>query len=323
MGKILVTGGAGFIGSRTIRKLLDLNYDVVCVDNFNNYYDPKIKERNISQFKKERRFSLYKQDICDLRGLNKIFKNEKPEKVCHLAAQVGVRASLKNPHLYIETNIGGTLNLLQLSVATGVEGFVFASSSSVYGHSKKIPFSEDDPTDKPVSPYATSKKAAELLIYTYHCLHNLNCTILRFFTVYGPSGRPDMAPFLFVDSIFKGKTLKKFGRGDSERDYTYIDDLVDGIVMAIKQDFPFEIINLGNDHPIELNYLINLIERILKKKAIIGKFARQPGDVNVTWANITKARKLLGYRPKVSIEEGMEKFITWYLNNRKEEKGVL
>lgn len=312
--RILVTGGAGFIGSHTVRKLLLDGHTVLCVDNFNDYYDPQIKESNLVDCIKNPRFILYRKDICKFNDLRKIFEKEKIDKICHLAARAGVRASIENPFLYEEVNIRGTLNLLELARLFKVKNFVMASSSSVYGNSTKVPFSERDNVDNPISPYAASKKAAELLAYTYHHLYKLRCICLRFFTVYGPSGRPDMAPFLFVDSIYKGKTIKKFGDGTSRRDYTYIGDIVDGVVSALQSDLEYEIINLGNNKPVELNYFIHLIERLLKKKAKVKSFPKQPGDVDITYSNIRKAKKLLGYRPQISIEEGMKEFISWYTN---------
>lgn len=311
--KILVTGGAGFIGSHLTKRLLSEGYSVACVDNFNDYYDSKIKIANVGQFKGHKRLSLYKADICYIKELKKIFKKETPEKVCHLAAAVGVRSSIENPHFYIRNNIKGSMNILDLSVKRGVNNFIFASSSAVYGNNKKIPFSEKDGADNPISPYGATKKAGELLAYTYHQLYNLNCTILRFFTVYGPAGRPDMAPFLFTDAVHRGKPIMKFGKGNTKRDYTYIDDIVDGIIASLKNNFSYEIINLGNNKPVELNYLISLIERLLKKKANILQLEKQVGDVDITYADISKAKKLLGYKPKITIEEGMEKFIQWYL----------
>lgn len=311
--KILVTGGAGFIGSHLTKRLLSEGYSVACVDNFNDYYNHKIKVANVNQFKRHRRFSLYEADICYIKELKKIFKKEAPEKVCHLSAAVGVRSSIESPHFYIRNNIKGSMNILDLSVRSGVNNFIFASSSAVYGNNKKIPFSEKDRTDNPISPYGATKKAGELLAYTYHQLYGLNCTILRFFTVYGPAGRPDMAPFLFTDAIHRGKPIMKFGKGNSKRDYTYIDDIIDGIMASLKKNFSYEIINLGNNKPAELNYLISLIERLLKKKTNILQLGKQVGDVDITYADISKAKKLLGYKPKITIEEGMEKFIQWYL----------
>lgn len=311
--KILVLGGAGFIGSNTIKKLLNLNYFVVCVDNFNDYYDPKIKERNIEKFLENKNFKLYKEDVCNFSKMEEIFKKEKFDKVCHLAARVGVRPSIEDPFLYEKVNVGGTLNMLELSRIYKIKNFVFASSSSVYGNNKKIPFSENDNVDLPISPYAATKKTCELFAYTYHHLHNLKCTGLRFFTVYGPCGRPDMAPFLFVDAIYKNKEIKKFGNGTAKRDYTFIDDTTGGIISAIEKDLDYEIINLGNNKPVELNYFINLIEKLLNQKAKIKECPKQLGDMDVTYADISKAQRLLNYDPKISIEEGMKKFVEWYL----------
>lgn len=311
--KILVTGGAGFIGSNTIKRLLDSGYFVVCVDNFNDYYDPRAKERNIRTFLTNENFRLYREDICNFLKMDKIFKKENFDKVCHLAARAGVRSSIKAPFLYEEVNVKGTLNMLELSRVYKVKSFVFASSSSVYGNNKKIPFSENDSVDFPVSPYAATKKTCELLAYTYHHLYGLKCTGLRFFTVYGPCGRPDMAPFLFVDAIYKGKEIKRFGDGTAKRDYTFIDDVTDGITAAIEKGLSYEIINLGNNKPIELNYFVGLIEKLLGKKAIVKEYPKQPGDVDTTYADISKAQELLNYVPKISINEGMSKFIDWYL----------
>jgi UDP-glucuronate 4-epimerase len=313
--KVLVTGGAGFIGSHTIKKLLDLKYEVVCVDNFNDYYDPLVKLKNVAPFKKNRRFSLYKADINDLKDLSQIFEKEKPQKICHLAAYAGIRASIRNPRLFIKTNIEGTLNLLELSVKYNIKNFILASSSSVYGNNRNFPFSEEDRIDRPISQYAMTKSAGEMLGYTYHHLYNLNLTILRLFSVYGPSGRPDMAPFLFTNAIYKRTPIVKYGNGKSMRDYTYIEDIVYGIVSALRKDLPFEIINLGNNRPVEINYLIALIEKILGRKAIITKHKKTPGEVNITCADISKAKKILGYSPKTTIEEGMKKFIKWFLKN--------
>lgn len=313
--KILVTGGAGFIGSHTVRQLLEKGYFVVCVDNFNDYYNPQIKEGNIKDFIKHKNFKLYREDVINYEAMKHVFEIETIDKICHLAARAGVRASIENPFLYEQVNVRGTLNLLELSRIYKIKNFILASSSSVYGNSSKVPFSETDNVNSPISPYAATKRSAELLAYTYHHLYDLHCTVLRFFTVYGPSGRPDMAPFLFVDSIYKGKKIKKFGDGSSKRDYTYIDDIVSGVISAIETDLEYEIINLGNNKPINLNYFIGLIEKLLNKKAIIDRYPKQPGDANVTFANLNKAKRLLHYIPETSIEKGMKKFIAWYLNN--------
>jgi len=314
---ILVTGGAGFIGSHTIKALINKKNRVICIDNFNDYYSPKIKINNIKSLLNNKLFKLYKGDICDFNRLKKIFEKEKPDIVCHLAARAGVRASIENPFIYEKVNVGGTLNVLELSRMYKVKNIVVASSSSVYGNNKKVPFSENDKTDNPISPYAATKKAAELLAYNYYHLYGLNCTVLRFFTVYGPSGRPDMAPYLFTDAIYKGKVIKKFGDGRSKRDYTFISDIINGILVSLEKKLGFEIINLGNSKPIELNYFINVIENIIGKKAKIQQLPKQSGDVEITCADISKAKKLLNYNPEVTIENGMKIFIDWYLKNIK------
>ena len=311
--KVLVTGGAGFIGSNLTQKLLDLKNEVICVDNLDPYYDLRIKKENIKPFLMLRNYHFYHEDILNFAELKKIFEKEKPDKICHLAARAGVRPSIEIPQIYQKVNIEGTLNLLELAKEFKIKNFVFASSSSVYGERNKVPFCEDDNTDFPLSPYAATKKAGEVLLWTYHHLYNLNCTVLRFFSVYGPSGRPDMAPYLFTDAIYRGRPIKKFGDGESKRDYTFIDDIVAGIVSALDRNLPYEIINLGNNHPISLNEFIQVIERALEKKAIIKKLPSQPGDTRVTCADITKAKKILKYSPKTSITEGIKKFVSWYL----------
>lgn len=311
--KILVTGGAGFIGSHTVRALLQKKCKVICIDNFNNYYSPKIKKNNINDFFTNKFFKLYISDITNFSQLKAIFNKEKPEIVCHLAARAGVRASIENPFIYEKVNVSGTLNILELSRIFKVKNIIIASSSSVYGNNKKVPFSEDDRVDNPVSPYAATKRSAELLTYNYSYLYNLNCIVLRFFTVYGPSGRPDMAPYIFVDRIYNSKFIKKFGDGTTKRDYTYISDIVDGILKAINKRIGFSIINLGNNKPVELNYFINLIEKLLNKKAKIIQAPKPPEDVIITYADITKAQGILNYNPKISIEQGMKEFIDWYL----------
>ncbi len=309
---VLVTGGAGFIGSHMVRKLLQQGDRVVIVDNFNDYYNPRMKEQNLKDILLDGNCVLYRKDICDYQDMQEIFKSEKIDKICHLAARAGVRPSIKNPFMYEEVNIRGTLHLLKLACQYGVANFVYASSSSVYGNNTKIPFSEADNVDNPISPYAATKKATELLAHTYHSLYNLPCTGLRFFTVYGPAGRPDMAPFLFVDAVYKGKPIKRFGTGEAKRDFTYIDDIVDGARVALERCFPYEIINLGNNKPVSVNNFITLIEDIMGKKALIEQYPDQPGDVKITYADITKAQQLLGYSPHTSLEEGMNNFILWY-----------
>jgi UDP-glucuronate 4-epimerase len=314
--RILVTGGAGFIGSNVTKKLLERGDSVVCIDEFNDYYSPKIKELNVAQFADNPNYTLYRGSITDYDFLKSIFEKENIQRVVHAAARAGVRPSIENPFIYEDTNVKGTLNLLHLSKEFGIENFVLFSSSSVYGNSDKVPFCETDPVDNPISPYAATKKATELLGYTYHHLYALNVNVVRPFTVYGPGGRPDMFPFLATKLIDEGSEVKRFGDGSSRRDYTFIDDLVDGVVAALDTILGYEIFNLGNSSTVDLNYFIATVEKILGKKANIKEYPMQPGDVLLTNADLTKSRKLLGYDPKVKIEEGMEKFIKWYLENK-------
>ena len=309
--KILVTGGAGFIGSHVCDALLERDDEVVCIDNLNTYYSPKIKLDNIKNNLENPNFNFFAIDIENKGQLEEIFKNNQIDIIIHLAARAGVRPSIENPLLYKDTNISGTLNLLELSKKYGVKNFIFGSSSSVYGNAKKVPFSETDNVDYPISPYAASKKACELYCYTYSHLCDINVTCLRFFTVYGPRGRPDMAPYLFTKWINEGSVVKKFGNGESKRDYTYITDIIGGIMKAMEKNFKFEIINLGNSRAVPLGDFISLIEKLVGKKAKIEQVERLPGDVDITYADVSKAKRLLDWEPKVPIEEGMRKFVEW------------
>jgi len=309
--RILVTGGAGFIGSHLCERLLEGSNEVICVDDFNDFYNPKIKEKNISECKKN--FKLYKADIRNKKNLENIFKKEKIDIVVHLAARAGVRPSILYPQLYADVNILGTMNLLETARRNNVKKFVFGSSSSVYGLNKKVPFNEEDSLDSMISPYAITKYAGERLCYQYNKLYKIPIVCLRFFTVYGPRGRPDMAVYKFTKLINEKKKIEMYGDGTSKRDYTYVSDIVDGIMAAINKKLDFEIINLGDSNPIELKYLIKLIEKNLGKKALIKKADVQPGDVPVTYADIRKAKKLLGYQPKIKIEDGIKRFVKWYL----------
>lgn len=313
---ILVTGGAGFIGSHACERLLARNDSVICVDNFNDYYDTSKKERNVSGFLKNPNFKLYREDIRNFDKMEKIFEENKVDKAVHLAAMVGVRYSIKNPSLYKEVNIEGTENLLKLSVRHKIKNFIFGSSSSVYGISKKIPFNEDD-DGKPISPYADTKREGEVLCEEYHKKHGLSITCLRFFTVYGPRGRPDMAPYKFTKLIYEGKAVPMYGDGSTKRDYTYVTDIVDGIIAALDKGFAFEIINLGDSNAIELKYFISLIEKNLGRKAKIEQMPMQEGDVPITYADISKAKRLLNYSPKAKAEEGIKLFVEWYKNANK------
>ncbi|GFH46783.1 NAD-dependent epimerase/dehydratase [Chaetoceros tenuissimus] len=315
--KVLVTGGAGFIGSNVAEYLLNRGDDVVIVDEMNDYYDVKIKEGNLKLLEEmvegqEGRLSIYKGDICDEAFMLDVFEKERPEWVCHMAARAGVRPSIQDPYIYIHSNIRGTTNLMELSHKFGVKNFVFASSSSVYGGSSSTYFSEEENVDNPVSPYAASKKACELLSYTYHHLYNLNVSALRFFTVYGPRGRPDMAPFKFIDRVSRGLELQQFGDGSSSRDYTYIADIVDGIVRAVDRPHPYEVFNLGKGNGTSLKEFIDLVQKHVGKKANIKVMPDQPGDVPYTCADVSKAYRLLGYKAKVPFEEGIRRTAAWY-----------
>lgn len=313
---IMITGGAGFIGSHVCDVLLSKNKFVICVDNFDNYYNPKIKEENIKNCLKNENFKLYRVDITNYKELRKIFLSHKIDKVIHLAARAGVRPSIKNPFIYEKVNVEGTLNLLELAKEFKVKNFIFGSSSSVYGINKKVPFSESDKTSKQISPYAVTKKAGELLCHAYSHLYSLPIICLRFFTVYGPRGRPDMAIYKFTKLISENKEIEMFGDGNSQRDYTYITDIINGIISALDKEFKFEIINLGNSKTVKLKYLISLIEKELNKKAKIKQLPVPKGDVPITYADISKAKKLLNYNPKVKIDQGIKRFVKWYLKKR-------
>lgn len=311
----LITGGAGFIGSNLIDKLIcsDEKAKIVCIDNFDPYYSEKIKQNNIAQHRKLPDYQLYVTDITDYSGLRRIFEANKITHIIHLAARAGVRPSLEQPEEYFKTNINGTVNLLQLAKEFNVEKFVFASSSSVYGSQKRGPFSEDMKIDKPISPYAATKAAGEQICYTYSHLYGINMVCLRFFTVYGPRQRPDLAIHKFSRLIAEGKPLPVFGDGTTVRDYTYIDDIIQGIIASIDYDnTQFEVFNLGESKTVSLNYLISLLENQLGKNAIIEKRLLQPGDVPITYADISKSKALLGYQPTTSVEKGIKKFSAWF-----------
>ena len=316
MKTILVTGAAGFIGSHSSQRLLDEGQKVIGIDNFNDYYNQNWKKENIEQLKQNPNFIFHQVDIRDLEALRGIAKEEKIDAIIHLAARAGVRPSIADPILYEEVNVRGTVNMLEIAKEFEIKQFVFASSSSVYGNQQKTPFSETDNVDNPISPYAATKKACELIAYTYSHLYDINTIGLRFFTVYGPAGRPDMAPYLFTESILNDKAINKFGDGSSRRDYTYIDDIVSGVVSALNLDHSYEIINLGNNTPVSLNEFIETLEKITGKTMKINQMEMQPGDVDQTYADIAKAQELLGYDPKTSFEDGLRKFVKWYRENR-------
>lgn len=310
---ILVTGGAGFIGSHVCRRLLSEGYSVTLIDNFNDYYDPSIKRANVSGLGD--RVRVVEGDIRDRDQIQRLFAEGKFETVIHIAARAGVRPSVIDPQLYIDTNITGTHHLLEASRQFGVGRFLFASSSSVYGLAKKVPFSEDLPLPQTLSPYAATKLAGEHICGNYSYLFGLRVVCLRFFTVYGPGQRPDLAIHKFTDAIHKGLPIPQYGDGSTRRDYTYIDDIVQGVMGALKYEGPlFDIFNLGENQTITLSELIREIEKGLGKKAVIEFLPDQQGDMPLTSADITKARALLGYNPQTKIAEGIPKFIEWYLN---------
>jgi UDP-glucuronate 4-epimerase len=314
MRNILITGGAGFIGSHLVdRMLADGDWQVTVVDDFNDFYNPEIKRENVSTHLSHPAFRLFEADIRDRAALTKVFAGGNFDCIVHLAARAGVRPSLQQPALYAETNINGTLNLLELAHEHRIKQFVFGSSSSVYGINAKVPFSEDDQVRQPISPYAATKGAGELLCHTYSHLYGLRCVCLRFFTVYGARQRPDLAIHKFAKLISEGRPIPIFGDGTTRRDYTYIDDIIAGVRAAIDyQASEYEVINLGESRTVELNELISLLECELERKAIIDRQPLQPGDVPQTFADITKARKLLGYHPRTPIEDGIREFIRWF-----------
>jgi len=311
--KILVTGGAGFIGSATAKALMDRGDTVVLIDNFNDYYNPQLKEDRIKVILKgyKKQYKLYRGDIRDQKFLERVFKKEKPEKIVHLAAMAGVRNSLENPSLYVDVNVMGTTRLLDLAVKYKIQNFLYASSSSVYGNNKKLPFSETDSVDTPISPYAATKKADELLAHVYSHVYKLPTTGLRFFTVYGPWGRPDMALFLFTESIFSGKTIAVNNYGKMSRNFTYIDDIVSGILTTLDANLPYGVMNIGGDKENTLVEFIEAIEKNVGKKAKKKMMPLPAGDVIATVADIKRLRAL-GWHPTTRIDVGVKNFVDWY-----------
>lgn len=311
---ILITGGAGFIGSHLVDQLLaEGGWRVTVIDDFNDFYEPQIKRQNVLDHLKHPDYELHEVDIRDRQALEHVFWQTQFDTIVHLAARAGVRPSLTQPQLYAETNINGTMNLLELARNNNVRHFVFGSSSSVYGVNVKVPFSEDDPIFHPISPYAATKAAGELLCHTYSHLYGMRCICLRFFTVYGARQRPDLAIHKFASLISQGKPIPVFGDGTTRRDYTYIDDIIAGVRAAIDyRTSNYEVINLGESRTVELRELISLLEKVLGMKAQIDRQPLQPGDVPQTFADVKKARLLLGYNPQTQIEDGIRKFIEWF-----------
>ena len=319
----LVTGGAGFIGSTLCNKLLNLNSKVIIIDNFCDFYDPNIKRKNIEELLENSNFKLYEIDIRNRKATKEVFDENKIDIVINLAAMAGVRPSIENPVLYQEVNCLGLQNILEEMRLHGVKNGVFASSSSVYGNCKKVPFREDMIVDYAISPYAATKKANEVMAHVYHKLYDMNIIMLRFFTVYGPRQRPDLAISKFTKLMLEDKEIPMYGDGTTSRDYTYIDDIVDGIIKSCKylldQKCTYEILNIGNSTPISLKNMIDVIANALNVEPKIKELPIRPGDVNITYADITKAKRLIGYEPKMSFETGIEKFIQWYKENKRKE----
>lgn len=313
---VLLTGGAGFIGSHVARRLLDRGDRITVLDDFNDFYDPGLKRANALEFEGRDDWRLVEGDIRDEALVDRLFRNQEFDAVIHLAARAGVRPSLKEPILYEDVNCIGTLRLLEAARHHGPKSFVFASSSSVYGINEKVPFSESDPVDLPISPYATTKRAGELLCFNYAHLYGLRISCLRFFTVYGPSQRPEMAIAKFTDLLARGETIPMYGDGGSRRDYTYIDDIVDGVVAALDLEPKFEIFNLGGSQTTSLADLVAWIAEELGVEPKIERHPDQPGDVPITYADVTKAGEMLGYAPKVPIREGLRRYVAWYNSRR-------
>ncbi len=309
--KILVTGGAGFIGSHLLEALLARGDDAATLDNFDDFYPSSVKRANLQQVSRRGQFRFYEADIRNEAKVREIFSAERPDAVIHLAARAGVRPSIEQPELYTAVNVGGTVNLLSAARDVGVAKFIFISSSSVYGATARVPFVEDQNDLKPLSPYAATKLAGELLCYTYAHLFGLPITCLRLFTVYGPRQRPDLAIHKFAALIEAGKPIPLFGDGSSSRDYTFVEDTVQGILAALEYKVAFDVLNLGNCRPVKLVELVHELERALGKPAVIEWLPSQPGDVPITWADISKARRQLGYEPRISLEAGMERFVSW------------
>lgn len=316
MKKYLITGAAGFIGMHTAKRLLEAGEQVVGIDNLNDYYDPALKNYRLSQLTPYQNFRFIKMDIADRAAMAKLFAQEKFTHVIHLAAQAGVRYSIENPFAYIDSNLLGTMCVLEGCRHHPVEHLVYASSSSVYGMNAKVPFSETDQVDHPVSLYAATKKSNELMAYSYAKLYKIPATGLRFFTVYGPAGRPDMAPWLFTEAILKEQPIKVFNHGKMQRDFTYIDDIVEGVVRILqqpsKEEVPYNLFNIGNNQPIELDRFIKAIESACGKEAKKIMFPMQAGDVERTCADMEKLEKFVDYKPAFSIEDGVKDFVEWY-----------
>jgi UDP-glucuronate 4-epimerase len=319
--RILVTGGAGFIGSHLVEKLLGVGHEVVILDDFNDFYDPQIKHANIAGFTKD--VTVCHVDLRESDSVRSVFRREKVDVIVHLAARAGVRPSIQHPRLYYDTNVIGTLHLLEAARVTGVERFIFASSSSVYGALKTVPFSEEQHLTQTLSPYAATKIGGEFLCSTYSHLYQMRVVALRYFTVYGPRQRPDLAIHQFTRRIYAGQPIDQFGDGTTRRDYTYIDDVIQGTMAALDYDGPlYDFFNLGESQTIQLKELISAIENAVGKKAKINELPEQPGDMPLTYADISKARRLLGYNPTTKLREGLPRFVDWFLLRQRQSSGL-
>lgn len=314
--RVLVTGGAGFLGFHTAAKLREVGSEIALLDNFNSFYDPAVKRRNVRDLRDRGPALLYDADILDIEALRRAFSEFRPTAVVHLAAWAGVRPSLQNPALYSEVNVTGTVHVLECSRDFAVQCVIFGSSSSVYGGNTKIPFSEDDPVDSPISPYAATKRAGELLCHTYARNYSMHIACLRFFTVYGPRQRPEMAIHKFARHIWQGQEVPLFGSGASRRDYTYVDDIVSGILAALRVNPDFGIFNLGESEMIPLQAVVSALEKVLGREARIKNLPPQQGDMENTCADIRRARRVLGYDPKIPFETGIAAFGDWFLANQ-------
>ncbi|HEX7861052.1 MAG TPA: SDR family NAD(P)-dependent oxidoreductase [Verrucomicrobiae bacterium] len=313
----LVTGGAGFIGSNLCERLLRDGHEVWTFDDLNDFYSPARKEKNLRELERSPKFHFVRGDLRDRKAVEDVFSSTRFDQVIHLAARAGVRPSLEEPALYQEVNVVGTTHILEAARSRGVRKITIASSSSVYGVNSKVPFSESDPIFTPISPYACSKLACESLGHVYHHVYGMDIVMLRFFTVYGPRQRPDLAIYKFAGLIEQGKPIPVFGDGSTARDYTFVTDTLDGIVASTQKEFGFEVFNLGESECVTLSRLIELLENALNKKAVINRLPMQPGDVPLTFADISKAERMLGYHPKVKIQEGVDKFIAWFRSEQR------
>lgn len=319
LSRVLLTGGAGFIGSHLAEALLRRRCRLSIVDELNDFYSPECKKANLAEVRQVGEFEFFQVDICDKSSLRNVFESFRPDSIVHLAARAGVRPSLQDPELYQRVNVAGTLNLLELCREFGVRRFVFGSSSSVYGVAERVPFLESNTELRPISPYAATKLAGEMLCFTYAYLYGLTAICLRFFTVYGPRQRPDLAIYKFTRLLEAEQPLPIFGDALSGRDYTYVEDIVAGVLASIEYtpapgpgNSRFEIFNLGNSHPVRLGELVELLEKAVERRAVRQQLPEQPGDVPITWADISKAKRLLGYDPQTPIEKGLEQFVSWY-----------